>query len=349
MSFHRGNTSRCPAAVLALVGVVALGASVASAHPLAPSLLRLDVNDDGSIEILWRTPASRPIGAELTPQLPTRCRPLTEPRVALSSDGRAVEQRWRAECGDVGIVGAAVSVGGLFTTSTNVVVEVNRNDGTSARGLLHRGHDVFVVPRVQGSGAIFVDYLRLGVEHLLSGPDHVLFVLGLLLLIRSGRRLVQAITSFTVGHSVSLALAALDVVRLPQDPIEVAIALSLIVLALDIVRAHKELSPGPMMRWPWAVCAAFGLIHGLGFAGALTHTGLPEHAIPLSLMAFNVGVELGQLLIVVVGLLCWRGIRRWRFLRSPRFERFEQVPAYTIGSLAAFWVIERTLGGLGLL
>lgn len=343
------ETSRCLVAVLAFFGVVAHGASIVSAHPLAPSLLRLDVTNDGSIEVLWRTPTVRPIGAELMPRLPLRCRPLTEPRSTLSSDRRAVELRWRVDCGREGMVGAAVSVGGLSTTSTNVVVEVNRDDGTSARGLLHRGRDIFVVPLSQGSGAIFVDYLRLGVEHLLSGPDHVLFVMGLLLLIRSGGRLVQAITSFTVGHSVSLALAALGVVRIPQGPVEVAIALSLIVLALDIVRAHKELSPGPMMRWPWAVCAVFGLIHGLGFAGALTHTGLPEHAIPLSLFAFNVGVELGQLLIVAFGLLCWRILQRWHFMSDPRLDRFQQVPAYVIGSLAAFWVISRTLGGLGLL
>lgn len=333
-------------AALAVIMADELGPQVASAHPLAPSLLRLSVIEDGQVEVLWRTPAVRPVGEELTPRLPVQCRPLIEPRVTLSSDRSAVEHRWRADCGESGLVDSVVSVGGLSTASTNVVIEVEQSGGSSSRGLLHRGQERFVIPRAQGGGEVFVDYLRLGVEHLLTGPDHVLFVLGLLLLLRSMKPLVQAITSFTVGHSVSLALAVLGVVQLPQWPIEVAIAASLIVLALDIVRERKEMSPGPVSRWPWAVCAAFGLLHGLGFAGALAHTGLPEQAIPLSLFAFNLGIEAGQLLIVVLAFLIWRVLLK---RVSPKLERYHQVPAYTIGSLAAFWVIERTLGGLGVM
>ena len=321
-----------------------LDSGAAGAHPLAPSLFRLTVGDEGTVEVLWRTPSVRPIGAELTPSLPARCRPLTSPRVEVTADRSALEQRWRVDCGRDGLEGGAVTVSGLDTTATNVVVEVVRGDGASVRGLLHRGHATFVVPAAQGSGAVFLDYLRLGVEHLLSGPDHVLFVIGLLLLIRATRRLVQAITAFTLGHSVSLALSALGVVRVPQAPVEVAIAATIIVLALDLVRARREMGPGPVTKWPWAVCSLFGLLHGLGFAGALAHTGLSEHAIPLSLFAFNVGLELGQLLIVGLSLAFWRATKsRLR----PLIARHDQIPAYAIGSLAAFWVLERTLAIFG--
>jgi hydrogenase/urease accessory protein HupE len=331
-------------AALTAAPVILLG--VAEAHPLAPSLLRLSLADDGRVDVHWRTPTVRPIGGELIPRLPRHCRPTSEVRTKTTADRAAFEERWSVDCGARGVRGSEVVVDGLSRASTNVVIEVVAADGATARGLLHGGSDGFIVPESQGMAAAAFDFFRLGVEHLLSGPDHVLFVMGLLLLLRGRRRLISAITAFTVGHSLSLALAALGVLSLPSAPIEVAIAASLVVLALDIVRSSRGLSPGPMARWPWVVCALFGLLHGLGFAGALSLTGLAEQAIPLSLLSFNVGIEVGQLLIVFSALgLWWLASRRWR-----RLSRLAStIPAYVIGSLAAFWVLERTLMGLGLL
>lgn len=337
---------REPMVAAVVAGLLTLGAA-AWAHPLAPSSLRLRVGDEGEVvEAFWRTPTVRPVGGELTPRLPSTCRPIEATRRSMTADRAAFETRWVVDCGPDGLVGRALTIDGLSTASTSVVVEVTFADGAVARGLLHRGDDRFVIPAAQGRAAVVGDYLRLGVEHLLSGADHILFVVGLLLLLRRRRSLIQAITAFTLGHSVSLALAALGVVRVPQAPVEVAIAVTLVVLALDVWRSDRGLRPGPVARWPWAVCAGFGLLHGLGFAGALAHTGLPEQAIPLSLFSFNVGIELGQLTLVVVAEGLWLGAKR---LVRGQATALRWVPAYGIGSLAAYWVLSRSLTALGLI
>ena len=338
-------------AALFLAILVVITPDEVLSHPLAPSCLRLTVGADGRVDALWRIPSARPSGqALLVPQLPTHCVPLETPRAALSEDRAAIEERWRVDCGDRGLVGSTLSVHGLSTTSTNVVVEVTFADGSSARALLHRGDRSFTIPAGQSSGSVFVSYLRLGVEHLLTGIDHVLFVLGLLLLLRDWRKLVQAITAFTLGHSLSLSLSVLGILRIPQGPVEIAIAVSILILALDIVRAHSSPAEkpvlGPVARWPWALCATFGLLHGLGFAGALAHAGLPDHAIPLSLFSFNVGIEIGQLAIVAVGLVFLWMVRKW-IADKPRLT--QQIPAYVIGSLSAYWVLARSLCSLGIL
>lgn len=332
-------------AILAIGLFVALGGGPAQAHPLAPSSLRLTEAADGTVEVLWRVPSVRPIGQVLAPVLPEHCAPLDRPQVTATPDRTALEERWRMDCGERGLVGSTVAVRGLTRASTNVVVEVTLADGSSSRGLLHRGEASFVVPQAQGPGSVAASYLRLGVEHLLTGPDHVLFVLGLLVLLRWGRKLVWAITAFTLGHSLSLCLAVLGIVRVPSAPVEIAIALSILVLALDILKRYQGDEPGPVARRPWLLCSTFGLLHGLGFAGALAHAGLPAHAIPLSLLSFNAGIEAGQLLIVALALGLARPLRR-ALEDRPRLT--VAAPAYVIGSLAAFWVLERGLGALNL-
>ncbi len=332
-------SARAP--LLALLILVATG--TAWAHPLAPSSLHLEARGDGRVEVLWRSPSVGPVGQALEPVLPEHCRPVGSASSAMTADRSAVERRHAVDCGARGLVGHEVSIRGLGATTTNVIVEVTLPEGGRARALLHEGRESFTVPASQGAGAVVASYLRFGVEHLITGVDHVLFVLGLLLLVR-GRRLVGAVTAFTLGHSLSLALSVLGVVRVPSAPVEIAIAATIVVLALDILRSRSGASPGPVARWPWALCSLFGLLHGLGFAGALTEAGLPPHAIPLSLVAFNVGIELGQLAIVAVALLAFRALGR----RAPKTDLLTRVaPAYAIGSLAAFWVLDRSLGALG--
>ena len=179
----------------------------------------------------------------------------------------------------------------------------------------------------------------LGIEHILGGFDHLLFVLGLLLIVRSTRLLIKTITAFTLAHSVTLAMATLGFVHVPQAPVEAVIALSIIFLASELAKQHRG-ETGLTTRAPWIVALTFGLLHGFGFAGALTEVGLPQSDIPLALLFFNVGVEVGQLMFVA-GVLCvtWM-IKKMKF-RWPVWV--EHAPAYAIGSLAAFWFIQRTV------
>jgi hypothetical protein len=180
--------------------------------------------------------------------------------------------------------------------------------------------------------------MSLGVEDILLGFDHLLFVLALLLLVPNTRMLVWTITSFTLAHSVTLALATMGWVHMPQKPIEAVIALSILFVAMEIVH-WKQGKPGITRRWPWLVAFTFGLLHGFGFAGALTEIGLPEHAIPLALLFFNLGVEAGQLMFIAAVLLLWAGLKRMTW---PDWAW--RVPVYAIGSLAAFWTIDRITG-----
>ena len=188
-----------------------------------------------------------------------------------------------------------------------------------------------------GWGRLAADYLAMGIEHILLGVDHLAFVAGLLLLVRGWGRLVKTITAFTVAHSLSLALAVAGVVRVPPGPVEAAIALSIAYLAVEVVYAVRG-RRGWTVRYPWMVAFGFGLLHGLGFAGALTGLGLPPREIPWALLFFNLGVEAGQLLFVGFWLtLGWA--RRTLEFKTTRWARLG--PAYAIGSLALVWFFQR--------
>ena len=211
--------------------------------------------------------------------------------------------------------------------------------------MLTADRPVFTVPRAAGPAGVAALYGRLGVEHILSGFDHLLFVFGLVLLVAGRRRLVATVTAFTAGHSVTLALASLGVVHVPPAPTEAAIALSIYVLAIELTRSRGSRQKGPtwLRRSPWSMAALFGLLHGLGFAGALSEVGLPEGEIPAALLAFNVGIEIGQLAFVALVVAAgWALARLPRRLPAPLVRS----PAYVIGSLAAFWFFERFAGVL---
>ena len=203
-----------------------------------------------------------------------------------------------------------------------------------------------------GSGSLWEGakrYTALGVEHILEGIDHLLFVLALLFVVRTGWKLVQTITAFTVAHSITLGLATLGFINMPSAPVEAAIALSIVFLCVEIIHAQQGRS-GITFSYPWIVAFSFGLVHGLGFAGALSEIGLPPAEIPIALLFFNVGVELGQLLFVfaviaVLGLLRFAaGMTR----DSAVFVAGERAVVYVIGVLASFWLIERSMGVFGL-
>jgi hydrogenase/urease accessory protein HupE len=221
-----------------------------------------------------------------------------------------------------------------------VLVRVSTPDGAVATTLVRRSQPWLEVAPDRGAVAIAGAYLMHGVEHILGGFDHMLFVLGLMWIVRGVGRLVKTVTAFTVAHSITLALATLGYVRLPGPPVEASIALSILLLAVEIARMDRG-EPSLTVRFPWAVAFSFGLLHGFGFAGALAEVGLPPADIPLALFAFNAGVEVGQL-AVVVGFLAASWLARRLRIRWPAWAR--AAPAYAFGSLAAYWFFDRLAG-----
>jgi hypothetical protein len=325
---------RAPNVALALLASLALAAA-AAAHPLAPSLFDLRERESGVLDVTWKMSLLQPSGADLRPELPPHCAPVSAP--AALRDASSVTLRWAEDCGGRGIVGERLRVVGLDRSRTDTLVRVELRDGRRLQAVLSGGEASFVVPERQRPSRVAIDYSGLGVEHILSGLDHLLFVLGLVLLVLGRRALLATVTAFTLGHSVTLSLAVLGFVNFPPRAVELAIALSILVLAAELSRpgggdAHV------LRRRPWLLAFVFGLLHGLGFAGALAEVGLPPEEIPLSLLSFNVGIELGQLAFIAVVLLL-RAVLRPRAARGPAW--LSAAPAYAIGSLAAFWCIER--------
>jgi hydrogenase/urease accessory protein HupE len=279
------------------------------------------------------------MAAPLHPVLPVRCVEHSAPRVGESS-GPRLTWRWRVDCGAHGLVGERVGIDGLRERRTDALLRIRLADGRLIQAVLRGDQSALTVPVRMGRLDITRDYLGLGFEHIVTGLDHLLFVLGLVLLVRGRRRLLWTITAFTVGHSVTLSLAVLGIVRIPTAPVEVLIAITIFVVAGELTREHPA-REGWMRRAPWAMAFAFGLLHGLGFAGALAQVGLPAAEIPLALFAFNVGIELGQLLFVGVVLAARATLGALPVRWPPASAR---IPAYAIGSLAAFWVIDRVRG-----
>jgi hydrogenase/urease accessory protein HupE len=306
------------------------------AHTFAPALLELRQEGE-EVLVRFKQPVVRAAGSELRPVLPEGCRAVRAPEVV--EEGTGIVLAWRAVCPG-GLLGQRVAVEGIAGSRADVLLRIELDDGRSLRHVLTADRPSFVVPGSTGFFDVAWAYGRLGVEHILSGWDHLLFVLGLVLLVPGGRRLVATVTAFTLGHSVTLALASLGVVHVPPGPTEAAIALSIYLLAVELAAGRRG-DPGLLARSPWGMAAAFGLLHGLGFAGALSEVGLPEREIPAALFSFNVGIELGQLAFVVVVLLAG-----WAVARLPErwTERLAPLPVYVIGSLAAFWFFERVAG-----
>jgi hydrogenase/urease accessory protein HupE len=318
-----------------LLCLAALVSPSASAHPLAPALLEVEELADGTANVLWKTSNLRLPGASVFPRLPSHCAMASQPRGTERSN--SITTRWKVDCRPTGLIGQAIGVEGLGTAKTDALVRVKLADGRVVRGVLRAEEPAFTIPERESALQIGGAYLRMGFDHILSGADHLLFVLGLLLLVRGLRPLVLTITAFTLGHSITLSLAALGLTNLPSSLIEVVIALTILVLALELVR-EEGARESWMRRRPWVMSSVFGLLHGLGFASALREIGLPEHEIPFSLLSFNIGIELGQLFFVF-GVLALRRLLSGRLRAAPRW--ISDVPAYAMGSLSTFWIFQR--------
>ena len=315
----------------------------AQAHPLAPSLLELRERGDGLVDVKFKTPMLQSRGAAHSPRLPEACRPVGLASEAREGTGVVID--YVVDCGEMKLTGQTIGLDGLESGVANALVRVISHEGVVRQTLLSAREPVFVVPDRLGTGAVALSYAGLGIEHLVFGFDHVLFVLGLLMLIQGRRMLLFTITSFTAGHSVTLALAVLGFVRFPTALVEVGIAASLLLLAMEIpavLSGDDGHRPGLFERRPWLVAFSFGLLHGLGFAGALAEIGLPPEDVPLALLSFNVGIELGQLGLVAAAYIVLHAVAGLRVpVRSPVLRTAAIVG---IGSLAGYWVIERLFG-----
>jgi hydrogenase/urease accessory protein HupE len=306
----------------------------ALAHPLAPSLLQITETDEGFSEVLWKIPAARIPGETLRPQIPPGCRRSGDMEVQRVEAAHV--ERWRISC-DTSWIGSEVGIEGIAGSISNVILRIQLADGRKYQSVLNAENPRFIIPQHPPMALVFKNYLALGMKHILTGWDHLLFVLGLMLLVKGRNRLLWTITAFTLGHSVTLSLAALFWIHVPPAPVEALITLSILVLAVELTR--KQAGGGTFFhRYPWSLAFAFGLLHGLGFAGALAEVGLPVGEIPLALFSFNLGIEAGQLLFIFALLVVQLLVKP---LSLPSGIKRVKIPAYGIGSLAAFWFFER--------
>lgn len=326
---------------LVLLALMACTAIPASSHPFTPGLLDLYEMGAGRVEVRWKEPAQQAGQGRVRPILPASCE--GGGALAARGSGSAMPAHRLIVVCPGGLAGQRVGVEGIGSGAKYVLLRVELQDGRTISQVLTGDRPSFGIPerasrpeRASGLGVVET-YCALGVEHILSGFDHLLFVLALMLLVPNIRRLLGTITGFTIGHSLTLVLAALGFVHVPQAPVEAAIAFSICALAVEIARSNAG-KVTLMQRAPWLVAAAFGLLHGLGFAGALAEIGLPQGEIPLALFAFNLGIEAGQLAFVAV-VLCI--IAAFRLMRITWPAPVMQLPALAIGSIAAFWFFER--------
>jgi hydrogenase/urease accessory protein HupE len=333
----RTRRIRRAALIAGAAGLALLGPSAALAHPLAPALLELSTLGEGRAEVAWKTSRLRPRGADIRPLLPEACPAISDAEV--DDDPQSVTLRWVIECADGrGLVGRRIAIRGLEATRIDVLVRVTLDDGRVVSTVLRAGDSEFLIPARPEKSQVMEAYTGLGFEHILSGPDHLLFVLGLVLLVVGVRPLVKTVTAFTVGHSLTLSIVALGLVRVPSSLIEILIAGSVLLLAVELSAERPE-RPSLLRRKPWLMAFGFGLLHGMGFASALAEIGLPDDEIPLALFAFNVGIELGQLVFVAV-ILLFAAALGGRLATMPRW--LQRAPAYAIGSLAFYWMLQRT-------
>ena len=313
-----------------------LGATVSvSAHESRPAYLEIKETAVNHYSMLWRTPVLAGARLPVALKLPDGVRTVGEPITQQLSDS-LIERRIVEMDGD-GLAGQRIDFVGLQATITDVLVRVQWLDGGQTTTIIRPSVAWIIISEPQGTWTVIREYTVLGIEHILSGIDHLLFVLALLLITKGTVPLIKTITAFTLAHSITLGLAALGFVRMPVAPIEAIIALSIVFVAVEIIHARQGVI-GLTARSPWIVAFTFGLLHGFGFAGALSAIGLPVGHIPVALLFFNVGVELGQLMFVATVLSVVALLSRFR-LPLPRWAGL--VLPYTIGSIAMFWVFQR--------
>ena len=308
-------------------------------HEVRPAYLGIKQVNDTTYQVVWKIPALGEMIPKITPIFPTKWDIILE-------DARLIDGALRSQYRIIAqepIHSEKIMIEGLSKTIMDVLVNIELEAGEHYSQILTPDKPFYKIPEEPSTWQVINSYLQLGINHILLGIDHLLFVLALIIVTHGKWRIVKTVTAFTIAHSITLSLAALGIVNVPIPPVEAIIALSIVFLAREIL-LHNELKNSLTYRKPWLIAFTFGLLHGFGFASALSETGLPQSSIPLALAFFNIGVEVGQILFVFVVLASI-----WLFnktkLEIPK--RFNKWPAYLIGSMATFWVIDRVVGFWG--
>jgi len=339
--------TRARAASFVALAAALVASSSAFAHRLSPAFFGLTETAPGVYAVQWKVSLSGGLASALEPKVPAGCTLLGDVRTYVVNDDVRFQHGTMSCPG--GVAGRELAVDGLDLTQTDVLLRVDYLDGTASNQRLTPAAPRVTIPARPSALDVIRAYTALGIGHILGGVDHLLFVLALLLLVRGVGRLVATVTAFTLAHSVTLAAATLGFVHVPSAPVEATIALSILFLASELARApltgaaHADLTA----RFPWLVAFSFGLLHGFGFASALAEVGMPAKAVPLALLFFNVGVEIGQLVfiaaVLAIGWLVRRAPEWWprAAVSVPRW--WPRAAAYGIGSVAAFWVVQRTV------
>ena len=335
MRARRGRRIGFPRLLFSLLVAVLAHAPEAWAHESRPAYLEITETAPGRYDLLWRTPLLSGMRLPVVLRLPDEVRNVTDPVVRDLSD--SLVERRIVEAGEGGLAGKRLEFVGLQATITDVLVRVQFRDRDRTTTLVHPSQPWIEIAAVRAPMTVAIGYLVAGIHHILLGVDHLLFVLGLLLIVKDRWMLVKTISAFTVAHSLTLAIATLGYASAPAAPLNAAIALSILFLGQEIVRTWRG-ETSLTIRHPWVVAFAFGLLHGFGFASGLTTMGLPGAEIPVALLMFNLGVETGQLLFVILILGLERAFRVLEVRWPPVVAA---LPAYTVGSLGAFWTIQR--------
>ncbi len=310
------------------------------AHEARPCYLELKETAPGQFEVLWRTPVLAGMRVPVTLRLPEGVKDLKEPEAQELIDSHVERQ---IDAGPNGLAGKRIEFPGLQITITDILLRVELLDGRSWTRIIHSSQPYVDIAAPQSHLEVMGGYIVHGIRHILLGADHLLFLLGLLLIVKDRWMLIKTVSAFTLAHSITLALATLGYANAPVVPLNVAIGLSILFLGPEIVRVWRG-ETSFTIRHPWVVAFAFGLLHGFGFASALASAGLPRTELPLALLSFNLGVEIGQLAFVLLVVLLERSFRTLE-IRWPRWV--QALPGYTVGSLGAFWTIQRLLILLG--
>lgn len=328
------NKMRPGFAVLLMLALFALPIEL-PADEFRPALLELTEQEGGWVEVTWKVPTLGEQVLAITPVMPEFFKPFG-PGSSRRVPSALIETKSYSTEGNA-LYGATLSVEGLAAVPTDVVVRISLLNGTEHSAVLRSNNTSFTIPEQVTNGELAVSYWRMGTIHILEGFDHLLFLLTLLLIVTGIWPLLKTVTAFTLAHSLTLALATLDLVHIPQVPTEGVISLSIMLLAVEVVRKNQgDLTLSE--RFPWLIAFTFGLVHGLGFAGALYEIGVPQHAVPLALLMFNVGVETGQILFVLTVSLILAGLSR---LHGHTALTLVRATPYAIGGVAAFWTIDR--------
>jgi hydrogenase/urease accessory protein HupE len=321
--------------VLAIVSVFLTVPALA--HELRPAYLEINEIAAERYAITWKVPARGEMKMALYAKMPDRCRQVTEPTGGYVET--AYVTRWQSIC-EGGLAGKTISIDGLSSTYTDALVKITSLSGANQTSRISPDFPDMIVATVPTAMDTARTYFLLGMQHIMLGFDHLLFVFALLLLIRRPRILLLTITSFTVAHSITLAFAAMGIAAAPQPPVEALVALSIMFVASEIIRSNRG-SRDLSSRYPWLISFIFGLLHGFGFGGALRDIGLPQQDVPLALLTFNLGVEAGQLIFVGLALAAFACIQ---LLMVHDLSRLRYWLAYLIGTVSAFWFVQRVAG-----